>query len=120
MTPSVALTEDGVARTAVPAAPMTLEDSGLSADQVGQLIAKHLYAGELSGSTLADRLRLPYSILEPLIERARAERLIEVKGASGTGSAAYRYALTDLGRDRARQFLDANQYLGPAPVPLDA
>jgi hypothetical protein len=120
MTLTAALTDDGVVRAAVPGAPKTLEDTGLSADLVGQLIAKHLYTGELSGSTLADRLRLPYSILEPLIERARAERLIEVKGASGTGTAAYRYALTDLGRDRARQYLDANQYAGAAPVPLAA
>ncbi len=49
----------------------------------------------------------------------RAERLIEVKGTAGSGTAAYRYNLTDLGRDRARQYLDANQYVGPAPVPLD-
>jgi hypothetical protein len=50
----------------------------------------------------------------------RAERLIEVKGSEGSGTAGYRYSLTDLGRDRARQYLDANQYVGPAPVPLDA
>jgi hypothetical protein len=101
-----------------PRAPGTLEDTGLNADQVTQLLAKHLYAGEASGSTLADRLRLPYAILEPLIERARAERLIEVRGAAGSGTAGYRYVLTDLGRDRTRQFLDANQYTGPAPVTL--
>ena len=51
---------------------------------------------------LAERLRLPFAILEPLIERMRAERLIEVRGATGTSAASYRYALTDLGRDRAR------------------
>src|SRR4029078_4890425 len=33
-------------------------------------------------------------------------------------SAGYRYALTDLGRERAMQFLDINRYVGPAPVPL--
>jgi hypothetical protein len=43
-----------------------------------------------------------------------------VRGAAGAGTAGYRYALTDLGRDRARQYLDANQYVGPAPVPLEA
>ena len=36
----------------------------------------------------------------------------------GTGSAAYRYALTDSGRDRARQYLADNGYIGPAPVPI--
>jgi len=104
----------------VPPAPTTLDDTGLSADQLSQLIVKSLYTGELSGLALADRLRLPYALLEPLIELLRAQRLIEVKGATGAGTAGFRLALTDLGRDRARQYLDANQYVGPAPVPLTA
>jgi len=53
-----------------------------------------------------------------MIQHARVEKLIEVRGASGTGNAGYRYALTDLGRDRAMQFLDISRYVGPAPVPL--
>ena len=81
---------------------------------------KTLYAGEATGLAIADRLRLPYGLLEALIERLRAERQLEVKGATGSGSASFRYALTDLGRDRARQYFDVNQYVGPAPVPLDA
>jgi len=64
-------------------------------------------------------MHLPYAILSPLIERARAERLVEVRGATGTGSASYRYALTDAGRVRAREYFDINHYIGPAPVPLD-
>ncbi len=99
-------------------APVTLADTGLSADMVMQLFMKSLYAGEASGMTLAERLRLPFGIIEPLIERGRVEQLIEVRGASGTGAATYRYNLTDGGRGRARQFLDANSYVGPAPVPL--
>ena len=63
---------------------------------------------------------LPFGVFEPIVERARAERLIEVRGATGTTSSSYRYCLTDLGRDRARQYLDINQYVGPAPVPLAA
>ena len=43
-----------------------------------------------------------------------------MRGASGSGTAAFRYALTDVGRDRARQYLDVNQYVGAAPVPLAA
>jgi hypothetical protein len=57
-------------------------------------------------------------VLDAMIQHARVEKLIEVRGASGAGNAGYRYALTDLGRDRAMQFLDINRYVGPAPVPL--
>jgi hypothetical protein len=103
---------------ATPRAPLSIEDTGLPADQLSQLMLKTMYGGEATGLLLAERMRLPYGILEPLIERARVERLIEVRGASGTGTAAYRYMLTDLGRERARQFYDINQYVGAAPVPL--
>ena len=104
----------------VPRVPTTLEETGLGADQIEQLLIKTLYGGEASGLTMVERMRLPYTILETLIERVRAERLVEVRGATGSGSAGYRYALTDAGRDRARQYLDVNQYVGPAPVSLAA
>ena len=103
---------------AIPPVPVTLDDTGLGADKIEQLLIKTLYGGETTGLLLADAVRLPYAVLEPLIERARAERLIEVRGAAGTGSAGYRYALTDLGRDRARQYFEINHYTGAAPVPL--
>src|SRR3990172_10054381 len=113
-------TFDSVQWATVPRAPSTIEETGLNADQLGQLFVKSLYTGEASGVAMADRMRLPYSILEPLAERTRAERLIEVRGVAGSGTAGFRYALTDLGRDRARQYLDANQYVGPAPVTLES
>ena len=105
---------------AVPRVPRTLDETGIAVDQIEQLLIKTLYGGEATGLVLADRIRLPYPILEPLVERARAERLIEVRGTTGSGSAGYRYALTDAGRDRARQYQAINQYVGAAPVPLAA
>ncbi len=109
-----------VTTPAPPPQPHTLEESGLRADLVEQLAIKLLYGGEATGLALSERACLPYAVLEPLVERARAERLVEVRGASGNSTSGYRYALTDAGRDRARQYLDINQYTGPAPVPLDA
>jgi hypothetical protein len=105
-----------------PAPPVlkSLQETGLATDQVEQLLVKTLYSGEATGLTLAERICLPFMMLEPLIERLRAEQLIEVRGSAGAGSATYRYALTDVGRDRARQYLDVSQYVGPAPVTLAA
>jgi hypothetical protein len=106
------------AGTPPPPAPLTLADTGLRADQASELLLKTLVGGELSGTNLSDRLALPYSILESLIEHARVEKLVEVRGSAGAGTAGYRYVLTDLGRDRASQFLELSRYVGPAPVPL--
>jgi len=102
----------------MPAMPATLEDTGLSIGQVEQLLIKTLYNGELTGLGIAEEMRLAYPILEPLIERLRGERLIEVRGAAATGTSSYRYALTDLGRERAQKYFEASLYVGPAPVPL--
>jgi hypothetical protein len=120
MTPLAAVAERLEARTQPkpPAPPATIEETGLHHDTLAQLMLKTLIAGETSGTQLAERMRLPYSVLDAMIQHARVEKLLEVRGASGAGTAGYRYALTDLGRDRAMQYLDLNRYIGPAPVPL--
>jgi hypothetical protein len=100
------------------APPATLQETGLHPDTLAQLLLKMLVAGEASGTMLADKLKLPYSVLDSLVQHARVEKLLEVRGASGAGMAGYRYVLTDLGRDRAGQFFDISRYVGPAPVPL--
>jgi predicted ATPase with chaperone activity len=102
-----------------PPIPVTLREVGLNRDMLIHLIVKILYyAGEVTGSYLANRLKLPYTIVDELIEFIKGERLCEVKGMMGIGKTAYKYAITSLGRDRAREFLEINQYTGPAPVPL--
>ena len=101
-----------------PPKPVSLAGTGLAADTVASLVVKMLHSGEASGMGLADRACLPYGILEPLLEKLRIERLVEVKSAVGTGTAGYRYALTDAGRDRAVRYFEACGYVGPAPVPL--
>ncbi len=101
-----------------PAPPATIAETGLHPDTLSQLMLKTLIAGESSGTQLAESLRLPFSVLDAMVQHGRVEKLIEVRGAGGVGTAGYRYALTDLGRDRAMQFLDISRYVGPAPVPL--
>ncbi len=103
---------------APPPPPTTIEETGLHPDSLAQLLLKTLVAGEASGSGLAEKLRVPFSVLDALVQHARIEKLVEVRGTSGAGTAGYRYILTDLGRDRAGQFLDICRYVGPAPVPL--
>jgi len=102
-----------------PQTPTSLKEVGINRDPLIHLIVKVLYyAGEVTGSYLASRLKLSYTIVDELIEFIKGEKLCEVKGMAGIGKTAYRYAITSLGRDRAREFLEINQYTGPAPVPL--
>jgi len=101
-----------------PAKPATIEETGLASDGISSLVIKWLNAGEASGMQLADRIKVAYGILEPLIEHLRVEQLVQVKSAAGTGTAGYRYSLTENGRDRARRLFEACSYVGAAPVPL--
>ena len=126
--PFQAMESSAAAAPAVPAAteewaegpptPTTLEQAGLTRDTVLGLVLKVLYSGELTGRELVEEVKLGWQILEPIVEAARREQLMEVKRATGAGTAGYQYALGDKGRDRAEQFFDVNGYVGPAPVPL--
>ena len=119
MTPATAAAATGTpARPMPPPPPATMQETGLHPDTLSQLMLKTLVGGEASGTQLSEKLRIAYSVLDALLQHARVEKLVEVRGAAGVGSAGYRYALTDLGRDRANQFLDQSRYVGPAPVPL--
>jgi predicted ATPase with chaperone activity len=101
-------------------APRTHEEAGLSLDLLIQLSLKTLYfAGELTGNELAARLGLNYSVVEPALDFLKAQRQVEIGGATMIGRASYRYRITDVGRTRAALFLEDNQYVGVAPVPFD-
>jgi predicted ATPase with chaperone activity len=101
-------------------APRTIEQSGLTLDMVVQLVLKTLqFGGELSGSEMAARLGLGFSVIEPAVEMLKAERQCEITGGAMTGRASYQYRITDAGRTRAALFLEHNRYVGVAPVPVE-
>ena len=64
-----------------PAAPQTLEESGLSLDLVVQLVLKSLhFVGELSGIELARRLGLMFSVIDPALDVLKQQRQCEIVG----------------------------------------
>lgn len=104
----------------VPPAPQSIEESGLSIDQLLQLSLKTLLlAGELSGSELAARLGVSFSVVAPALEILKSHRHCEIAGGVMLGAASYRYRITDAGRARGALFLEQNHYVGRAPVPLE-
>jgi predicted ATPase with chaperone activity len=109
-------TEQGV----MPQAPSSLAEAGLSLDLMTQLTLKHLhFSGELKGSEVAARLGVNFSVVEPALEFLKGQHQVEVAGGAITGSASYRYRITDAGRARVGLFLQTNQYVGVAPVPYE-
>jgi predicted ATPase with chaperone activity len=114
------VTTDTRASALAPWAPKTVEQAGISEDLVVQLVAKTLHlAGELKGVDLAERLGVPFSVLEPSLDVLKRDRHCEIVGGAILGAPSYRYRITDAGRQRASLFLEHNQYIGKIPVPLD-
>ena len=101
-------------------APQKIEDTGLSADLILQMVTKTLhFAGELKGTELAGRLGVSFSVLESSLELLRRERHCEISAGTMVGASSFVYRLTDAGRVRAAVYLDDNRYVGPLPVPLE-
>ena len=102
-----------------PLSPATLEQAGLNADLVQQLVLKTLYfGGELTGTEMVKRLGLNFPVFEPTLEFLKQQRLCEIVGGSAFGGASYKYRITDAGRSRTSLILQQNQYVGVAPIPL--
>jgi predicted ATPase with chaperone activity len=106
---------------AVPRVPDTIRDTGLSQEMIVDLILKTLYIqGARTGQQLTEFLGLPFPLLDDEILTLQQRRIVEVKGAGGGGGRiGYTFDITTAGRERARDALEANQYIGPAPVPLE-
>lgn len=100
-----------------PAEPRTLEETGLSQALVEQLILKYLLAvGSRAGRDIADRICIPFGLIEPIFQSLRQRQLLIHSGAAQLND--YAYGLTDQGMAQARRAMELNSYVGPAPVPL--
>ncbi|MBP2673255.1 MAG: ATPase [Deltaproteobacteria bacterium] len=99
--------------------PATLEETGVPLTLIVELACKTLYyGGVLSLSAVSAQLALPVSVSKDAMDFLKKERLAEVKQGSDV-LASTTYALTDLGRERAREYLRFSGYVGAVPVPLD-
>lgn len=106
-------------RPAVPRAPTTIAETGLTFDLLQQLVLKTLHvSGEQSAASLGARLGVVHSVLDPVLQHMKQSYLSEVWGGGSLGSPSYVYRVTDSGRERAIMSLAQSQYIGTAPVPF--
>jgi hypothetical protein len=103
-----------------PQIPESIEETGLLDEAIGDLLIKTLYTkGAHTGQQLSESVCLPFRLLDDLYHDLQHRQFIEVRGTQGHGRGGYVYDLTSQGRDRAREAMVSNQYVGPAPVPID-
>lgn len=107
-------------KPAAPPVPDTLEDTGLDAVFVSELLIKSLYrGGACLGRGLADRVRLPFVLLDDLLLDLQHRHLVEVRRSQGHGRQGYIFDLTKEGKERAHDATTQSRYVGPAPVPFE-
>lgn len=101
--------------------PKQLENfvkAGLSGAQVEGLILKFLLTvGNASGRSIAAQLGLPYGLFSDELWRLQAMKLLKYDGVAAMGD--YDYSLTDLGRNRSREYVEECAYVGVAPVSFE-
>ena len=114
---SEALTPD----TFLPPEPRTLAETGLSPDTLSDLLLKTLYSARtLDGMAMSRTVKLPWTIVNEALDSLRHAKYCEVSPGGGLLGHSYRYTITNQGIARAREVMARSQYVGPAPVSLDA
>jgi hypothetical protein len=100
-----------------PPLPEEIADTGISEQFLCDLALKHVaMLPEPTTTAVAERINLPRTLTEDLLQNLYREKLIEVKMQSAIGST--RYAMLDHGWDRLARLLSISGYVGPAPVSL--
>ena len=100
-----------------PPLPEEIADTGISEGFLCDLALKHVaMLPEPTTTAVAERINLPRTLTEDLLQKLYREKLIEVKQQSAIGST--RYAMLDHGWDRLSRLLSVCGYVGSAPVSL--
>lgn len=95
-----------------------IADLGIAEGFLCDLALKHVaMLPEPTTTAVAERLHLPRSLTEELLEKLYREKLIEVRLQTAVGST--RYSMLDRGWDRLLRLLSMCGYTGAAPVSLN-
>lgn len=109
-----------VASPSVPQPPSTCAETGIPFAFLADLMLKTFFKhGSLSMWELGERMKLPGTVIEAVLDFLRAQSLCEV-GHRNLTAVEISYQLSGIGRTRVESVLQKSQYVGPAPVSLKA
>jgi predicted ATPase with chaperone activity len=101
--------------------PTSIRETGLTMGLLSELALKLVYsAGEIGANEICRELRLPFgNVVQAVLELLDREEMVNIIGAEGFGELGYHYTIARKGIERVHQIMERNQYVGPAPVPLE-
>jgi hypothetical protein len=108
--------------TAAPPSPNSVHETGIPTGNLLGLMLKLMQTRGLERSSqLAEEMKLSGVVTAELMQAAADRKLVESLGmAESNGYQEKRYQMTEAGRRRAADALQQSQYVGPAPVSLEA
>jgi DNA-binding PadR family transcriptional regulator len=100
--------------------PQKLDDLHIPQNIVIDIIFRLLFnEGNVALSRFVEVLKISNRIIDDVMLWMQKEHFVEVsKASSELGRLGYVYALTDAGKQRARDAMDRSLYVGPVPVPI--
>ncbi len=113
---------DSTQMPAIPPQPASIAETGLTMGFLTDLVLKVIYfTGAITGQRLEETTKLPFlGVIDKVLEFLKLEEYVDIIGAEGGFSErSFQYIITSKGRLKVHEVLDRNQYVGPAPVPLD-
>lgn len=101
-----------------PLEPSGLGDGGVNEALLEAIVYRYLLnLGEATGREVADQVKLPFRLVEPILARLKMDQHVAYKSATSTND--YLYVLTDEGRQVARGHQRDCAYVGACPVSMD-
>jgi hypothetical protein len=102
-------------------APESVEDTKLTLGFLADLVLKLVYyKSDMSSVEIAETIALPFlGVTDKVLDFLKREEYVEISGSKGFGERGYTWAISSKGGERAVQALERDQYIGPAPVPLE-
>jgi predicted ATPase with chaperone activity len=101
-----------------PMIPDRVEDLDIPRSMVADLVLRYLWLhGSATLAALQKTLKLSFPVLETMFHQFRQQQLLEVRGMVGND---YSFSLTTTGRALAASRAEVCQYVGPAPVSIQA
>ncbi len=101
----------------IPREPTSFEEADLPEAEVEAIILKFLMnTAAATGAEIAEQIKLPQKMIEPVLRRLKEEQQIVYKGMGSLND--YIHEITELGAVRARRFSEKNTHYGAAPVSI--
>ncbi|EMI17800.1 ATPase with chaperone activity [Rhodopirellula maiorica SM1] len=100
-----------------PAEPQDSHESRINETLLEAIIYRFLRnIGECAGRKVADQVKLPFRMVEPILNRLKSDQRVAYKSSTSTND--YVYVLTESGREIARLMQQDCTYYGACPVSL--